>query len=270
MRKSIEFVGLLMALMAMCLAFTGCNNGSSGSDEPALPEGALTGAFSVADGVQVHFSKGNLYYSGSTWKFEANQYSSAATWDTSHVSHFFWSKKAGVAYAGSYSDSGEATSDVLFTNATETTPKADFTVNGVTGKYRALSRDEWQYLFNYGGYTNTTRAGLYAYGVTVAGKTNCVVLYPDGWTGAKVGNGDTTSYDTAEEWAIAEAAGAVCLPAAGYRCGSGVRRVGDYGGFYWSASASGADFAYYMYFYDSIVYPAYYCDRYSGQSVRLV
>ncbi|MDO5321775.1 MAG: hypothetical protein Q4F39_05260, partial [Bacteroidia bacterium] len=242
---------------------------------PSLPTGSLSGAFSVSDSKMVYFSQGNLTYDDSAFKFEANQYDFASSWDTSHVSHFYWSKTASVAYAESHSDSG-ASDDVFFTNTTAETAKSDFTVGGVQGKYRTLSTAEWQYLFNYdstesGGsdYSNATRAGLYAYGVTVVDKTNCVVLYPDGFTGTKVSNGDTTSYDTAEEWAAAQNAGVVCLPAAGYRTNSGIGNVGSYG-FYWSSSAVDSDYAYYVFFRNSLVLPVYKEYRFSGYSVRLV
>ena len=56
-------------------------------------------------------------------------------------------RSASVAYAASYSESSTNTSDVFFTNATETTAKSDFTVNGVRGRYRTLSNDEWVYVF---------------------------------------------------------------------------------------------------------------------------
>ncbi len=43
---------------------------------PALPEGALPGLFSVSEGEQVRFSKGNLQYQASTktWRFADQQY----------------------------------------------------------------------------------------------------------------------------------------------------------------------------------------------------
>jgi len=296
MRKGIEFVGVLMALVAMSLALAGCNNGSSGSDEPALPEGALTGVFSVSATERVHFSKGNLWYDGSsTWGFEANQYDTTppagGTWVSSHVSHFYWSKEASVAYAESYSDSGAVDDDVLFTNATETTPKADFTVNGVTGKYRALSRTEWEWLL--GPYSSPNPGTNCRESSTVNGTDNAryaevivngvkgLLIFPDTftWNATTMGNTPTTintycsgfgagTYDTAQ-FAAMEAAGCVFLPAAGGRYGSDAVEVGDYG-YYWSATASGAYYAYYLDFNDSYVGPAYYNGRSDGQSVRLV
>jgi len=147
--------------------------------------------------------------------------------------------------------------------------------------WRTLTIEEWQYLFNYGDYANATRAGLYSSGVTVAGKENCIVLYPDGWTREKVDNGDTTSYDTAAEWADVEASGAVCLPAAGSRNDTSVEAVGyddgHGGGNYWSSTACEApvDWIYYAYSLSFgtdclFVSGASGNYRYYGYSVRLV
>ena len=45
-------------------------------EEPFVPEGALSGEFSVSATTKVHFSQGNLQYQASTnnWRFAAHQY----------------------------------------------------------------------------------------------------------------------------------------------------------------------------------------------------
>ena len=69
------------------------------------------GTAGTADDVQVRFSKGNLWYgpategASATFNFEANQYSISSSWDANHVSNFYWSKTASVAYADSYNES---------------------------------------------------------------------------------------------------------------------------------------------------------------------
>jgi len=63
---------LAIALTVLAVA-TSCKK----EDNPTvvIPEGALSGVFTVdASGTKVHFSKGNLYFTGSTFQFEANQY----------------------------------------------------------------------------------------------------------------------------------------------------------------------------------------------------
>lgn len=193
-----------------------------------------------------------------------------------------------MAYAASYNDTGAAAGDVFFTNADETTAKDGFTVN-VGGKeqtgWRTLSTEEWQYLFSYDGsgfggqnYDNDIRRGKYKYGVTVCGKTNCVVLLPDNWEWdeSTVGTGwQTGGYpETATEsnpvaWQTMEDAGAVCLPVAGARIGSYVYNVGG-NGYYWSSSANASNSAYYVYFTSSDVSPGSNDYRNLGFSVRLI
>ena len=228
-----------------------------------LPDGALPDKFSVSADKQVHFSQGNLYWDGSAFQFEANQYS-GASYATNHISHFYWSKYASAAYAPNYSDSGSG-SDVFFTNATETTPNQSFTVNGVTGKYRALSTKEWQYLFNtrtmtngktrYSDHTNTN-------GIRIEGQNYMgVFLYPDDY------NGDVVS--STMTWEQINAAGIVFLPAAGFREDSSIKYASEFG-YYWSSSASGSDNAYYVRFYFNHVEPDNIANRYGGFSVRLI
>ncbi len=148
------------------------------------------------------------------------------------------------------------------------------------GTWRTLTTEEWQYLFSYDGsgaggldYDNETRRNKYKYCVTVCDKPNCVVLLPDVWDETVISITDftnTTEYSetTAPKWSAMEAAGAVCLPAAGLRAGSGVYFVGD-NGFYWSSSAA-AGCAYEMYFDSSQVKNNSNTSCESGKSVRLV
>jgi len=113
--------------------------------------------------------------------------------------------------------------------------------------------------------TRTNASGLYKCGVTVCGKDNCVIIAPDNWDTSA--NPLQTSYD-ATAWATAEAAGLVCLPAAGSRFGSDVGIVVY--GFYWSSTANGSYYAYYVILNSSIVAPGSSDYRYYGCSVRLI
>ena len=216
----------------------------------ALPEGALSGEFSVSATKKVHFSQGNLWYDGSAFKFETNQYDFQSSWSTSHVSHFYWSKNASVAIAEAetYKEDGASDDDVFFTNATTETPKSDFTVNGVTGKYRTLSAEEWQYLFDIRTVNGGTEEGKsYQIATINSDATTSVygmILYPDNYT-SQTG---ATSY-TSTEWTTMEENGCVFLPAAGGRHNSTkVFEVGD-SGYYWSSTASGSDKAGYVGFW---------------------
>lgn len=198
--------------------------------------GKLPGLFTVGNGadgkagteddVQVRFSKGNLWYgpategAPATFNFEANQYSISSSWDANHVSNFYWSKTASVAYADSYNESGTSEDDVFFTNAT------GFTVGGQTNVWRTLSHDEWKYLFDH---------HTYKY-VSVNGKHG-IVIAPDEFSGTI-----EDSYE-GEAWATAESNGFVFLPSTGYRSGLGIlEKEGDkISCIYWTSTASGLD-----------------------------
>lgn len=231
----------------------------------ALPTDALSGEFSVSGNKKVHFSQGNLVAtinaSGTptAWKFAANQYDyiGSATANTSigstagDIDLFGWSTAAtkyGIStstslsdYSGDFVDWGTAIDD--------------------KGTWRTLTTAEWQYLFN----RRSNASSLYKNGVTVCGKENCLIIAPDNWdTSAKPLN---ASYD-ATAWATAEAAGLVCLPAAGSRSGSDVGDVGRFGT-YWSSSAYGSTYACYV-SYSYVVYPDFNGYRSYGLSVRLI
>ena len=239
------------------------------------PAGALAGEFSVSnDGgatiKQVHFSQGNLYWNGNAFQFEANQYSyhgydsGSYTWDL-----FGWStegKNYGMNtsinysdYSGNFYDWGKAIGD------------------GNT--WRTLTHEEWCYLFaydpdNYDFIEDHPRRQLFKYGVTVCGKPNCVVLLPDEWNTSVISLenfASTSNYseETSLKWSTMEAAGAVCLPAAGTRDGSNVFSVGDFG-YYWSSTASDVNYAYGASFFSYNVLPGNYDFRNYGCSVRLI
>ena len=250
------------------------------------PEGSsdvLAGAFSVAEGKQIAFSRGNLQYTQSTatWSFAAEQYEmlgsdnviSGALADK--IDLFGWSAANETApwgistsknsddYAGDFVDWG--------TNIG----------NGTT--YRTLTYDEWYYLrytrTNADNLIGVARINLNSDGTEYA---NGLILLPDSWTApADVAfkSGFSSEYSiqayadyqtfTLDQWQKLEAAGAVFLPASGYRDGSGMNDVQDDGG-YWSATPDGSGLAYSLYFFSDGAYTNYYDYRYYGQAVRLV
>ena len=206
-----------------------------------IPAGALSGKFSVSNDngtniTQVYFSQGNLWYGKvgtanvATFNFETNQYDAPenSDWNSAHIFHFHWSKSAEDAIKDKYEESQDwSIDDVFFTNTTETTAKSDFTVNGVTGKYRTLSTAEWQYLFN----TRIVNGGTgkdksYSLNITYGGKMG-LVLYPDDYCGQPI-SGEVPYLPT----------GAVFLPAAGFHSRNSIfiSDVNEYG-LYWSSSA---------------------------------
>ena len=231
------------------------------------------GKAGTADDVQVRFSKGNLLASidangvPTDWKFAANQYA--------YLGEGGANKTIGTA-AGDVDLFGWSTDSTIYginTSTSKSTYYGDFQDWGIAyckkksiadGAWRTLTKDEWVYLINKADNDNV-RKGKYKFGVTVCGKTNCLILVPD-----NIEMDINASYE-GFTWSVAQAFGLVCLPAAGYRYGSDVNQVGDYG-FYWSSTAHEDNIeAYGMKFKSDSVTPDSYEDaRYEGHSVRLV
>lgn len=142
-----------------------------------------------------------------------------------------------------------------------------------SGKWRTLSRKEWEFLL----YNRSNAANLCGTG-TVAG-VHGLILLPDSWVlpvGASFVSGFGNSASnwfknvyTAAQWIQMEAAGAVFLPATGYRTQGNAFDVNDIGA-YWSASYCETDKAYYTYFDAGAIgtYDTEY--RSYGYAVRLV
>ncbi|MCQ2067479.1 MAG: hypothetical protein MJY68_00015 [Bacteroidaceae bacterium] len=212
--------------------------------------GTLPGVFTVDDGnpkKTIQFSKGNLYWGGNKYDFESKQYEFKDSWDVNHVSHFYWSKTASVAYAKEYSDSGQSINDVFFTN------DANFKVgNAPAGAYKSLSKEEWTYLLESRsastvGETANARYAKATIKVDESTSVTGLILFPDVFTvpesvntpsgiNTKNAGFDTNTYSVAD-WGKLESAGAVFLPAAGHRNDGNdyVSSVGS-NARYWSSS----------------------------------
>lgn len=219
-------------------------------------DSALPGEFSVSGSKKVHFSKGNLFWDGDSFEFEADQNDFPAEWNGSHVGHFYWSKNASVASAKSYGESSTSSSDIFFTNSSAEKAHPDFTVAGEKGKYRILSKKEWEYLFN----SRTVNGGKgngksFSLNITYESKMG-IVLYPDNYKG-EVLSGTISSLPD----------GVVFLSAAGYRYEMDIDN--DYS-CYWASDAGSSDLSYEVFFDSSQIYPDSDDDRSNGAAVRLV
>ena len=235
----------------------------------ALPQGALSGEFSVSATKKVHFSQGNLVATidatgaPTAWKFSAHQYeyigvnvaNTKIGKEAGDVDLFGWSTDAASNNWGIHTKTSET--DGFTTGNFKDWGKAV----GDGNTWRTLSKPEWTYLINKDGEENI-RKGKYKYGVTVCEKANCLILAPDDFEGTIA-----ESYDAAA-WASAEAAGLVCLPAAGSRSEYNVFTVGS-SGLYWSSTADGSP-AYYVFFMSSLIATDFKSGRYGGYSVRLI
>ena len=215
---------------------------------PSVPDGALSGNFSVSDTKQVYFSKGNLRYASGAWSFFDNQYDYYASYSADAWDKFGWSTSATTYGMNTSDQSSDYSGDFV-----------DWGATMGTGWF-TLTSDEWTYLFN----TRTVNGGTgsgksYTLDQSVNGKLG-VVIYPDNYTGEVYSGSD---------WATFESAGCVFLPAAGFRSGTSVYYAGDRG-YYWSSSPGHTNDAYRVYFTPVGLYPADGYDCCVGFNVRLV
>ena len=281
-------IALMMTISASAQFYIYCSDGNVikvdsismvAPEEPEQPDpSAGIGVFSVSADKQVTFSKGNLQYhpANDEWRFAESQLdyigdanSNCSSTYNGWLDLFGWSTGAtnfGVStstdwendYLGSFVDWG---TNQIGTDAPNT--------------WRTLSYDEWDYLLN----TRTNASVLK--GVAQVNGVNGLILLPDNWVcpeGITFKSGFHSSYGveyyaayqtfTAEQWSKLESAGAVFLPAAGYRYGSNVDFVQIFG-IYWSATEFNSYNAYYLNFYSDEAY-MYDGNRDYGLSVRLV
>ena len=235
---------------------------------PSVPDGAISGVFSVSDGKQVYFSKGNLRYASSKWSFFDNQYDYYTSYSADAWDHFGWSTSATTYGMSTSSNNDDYSGDFVDWGAT------------MGAGWRTLTSDEWAYLLKTrsASTVNGTENGRYA--KAKVNDVGGVILFPDTYThpdgvAAPTGVNATDEYGwegnsyTAADWTKMESAGCVFLPAAGCRYGSEMIGLGSYG-YYGSATPDGADYAYRVKFNSGSLEPANSINRCLGCSVRLV
>lgn len=266
-----------------------------------VPVGAISGVFNAGQRF-VYFSKGNLQYqpSSNTWRFaehqydyvgDVNQYASSYYngwldlfgWATSGYNHGAvayqpWSVSSLYLDYYAYGNAGY--------NLYDQTGQADWGYNAIsnggnaTNLWNTLTKDEWVYIIN-ARYTESQMRFVRAIVNDVKG----LILLPDDWnpsTYALIG-ANMITYDyylntiSAADWQTLENAGAVFLPAAGYRQGTMYTNYNNQSlGVYWSSEGNDG-YPYCLYFSESSssssfneVNPQYSFDPSSGCSVRLV
>ena len=255
-----------------------------------LDHSAGIGTFSVSADKQVSFSKGNLQYTQSTntWSFASAQYEMIGTDNVtggSVTSDQYGDDKGGTALADKSDLFGWSTSSTNFgvstseDNADYSGSFVDWGTNQIgddaPNTWRTLTYGEWNYVV----FNRPNASSLV--GVAQVNGVNGLILLPDDWacpsgitfkSGFHSSNGVDyyAAYQTftADQWSQLEAAGAVFLPAAGYRRGSAVDGVQGNGG-YWSATENDSNGASYLYFVSDEAYMIYDFRNY-GHSVRLV
>lgn len=268
----------------------------------SIEKGAIKAPFSVAEGKQVYFSKGNLQYKANTntWRFAPNQWETIGDGNNNIAEDYSgwidlfgwgtsgWAESGAICYqpwscintSSSYLIGGSYEN-----NLTEDYANADWGVfnkisdgGNKTGMWRTLSYDEWDYLINIRANASSKK------GVASVNGMNGLILLPDNWTlptGIVFTSGFANDFGieyyatvnsfSASEWSKMETNGAVFLPATGYRKETSMFSV-DLGGDYWTSSACDKDFAYCLSFRSNrmLTNTDVYHHRSYGRPVRLV
>lgn len=294
--KSSKLSMLLLLAAVLATTFScGKDNVEPVPESPFDRNGASKALFSVAADRQVHISRGNLQYQASTgtWRFAEKQYE-VMGWGNQNVSLsnegwidcFCWGTSGWESGANAYQPWAVSTDDAdyqpggswenglqgNFANADWGVYNAIVNGGNQAEMWRTLKNTEWAYLL--GGDNRVDKWGR----ATIDGRYKGILLLPDEWTPpdgisftpALVGF--SSNVYTLEQWERMEAAGAIFLPAAGYRHG----RLYDYKnshGIYWSVSpynASYADCAISFLFTENELHGSAAVNRSFALSVRLV
>ena len=222
----------------------------------------IAGAFSVAAGKQIFFSKGNLQYNvdDEKWRFAEHQYDYVGgTVDGNHVGNvmdctndnldgpwidlFGWVGESSKLNAAPemYGVSVSVSNEHYGTDETESLKSDWGNVPGIGKGWSTLSKAQWEYLL---GTSDAPKNNNGLGTITIGSNTYFgLIILPDGYTKPADVNDDFVpgkkghTYSE-RDWTAMESAGAVFLPAAGYREGSFVCEAGSYG-LYWSSSAGG-------------------------------
>ena len=259
------------------------------------PMGAINGLFSVSATKQVYFSKGNLQFIGSAtvpyWKFANNQWDylgvttgqnsdseivdrdlfgwGASGFDHGAIAYQPWATSTNYSHYYAYGNRQYHLYDQ--------TGKADWGYNAIINGgnslhiWRTLTKEEWEYLFN------SRSSARYKYGHGQINEVNGIILLPDNWTFPEglsftSGNSDWANTYNITQWNQMEAAGAVFLPASGYRNEFDISNE-EIGGYYWSSTNFNeypADHARYLGFSSNSLHATFSDHRNRGYSVRLV
>lgn len=297
MKKTILF----MTAALLCMAFSGCGREEfthEGADE--IPPHT----FSVADGQLVSFSPGNLQFcttgshataegtASGNFRFAEHQYdylgqANAAVSDTNSgwIDLLTWGSSGWHV-----SPCSEKDGDYDIESLCGSEAYADWGVynaigSDAPGTWRTLTRAEWDYLINRRAASTVDGTDSARYAEATVCGIKGLILFPDRFERPEsldsiVGinrNSFTLHFAdniyTAEQWALMEKAGAVFLPAAGFRGGTWLSTIGE-GGSYWASTCNADRQAYALLFIDGLVNASAECtyekDRGYGRSVRLV
>ena len=292
---------LLLTAALVSLFFAGCAReqfNHEGADE------APAHSFSVAQSHKVMFSPGNLQYctigshttvegtASGTFRFAEHQYeylgeANALVSDTNTewIDLLTWGSSGWHVAPSSEKDGDYDIESLCGSEAYADWGVYNAIGNDAPGTWRTLTREEWDYLVNLraGSTVDGTDSARYAEATVCSVKG--LILFPDQFERpnaiAPIVNINRNNFEIsfndnnydAEQWALMEDAGAVFLPAAGFRGGKWLSTIGD-GGSYWAATCNTDRQAYALLFINGLINASAECtyekDRGYGRSVRLV
>lgn len=269
-------------------------------------EVAFGGVFTVEAGKQVIISQGNLQYVPSTgvWSFHSHQYDICEVGPVDSTTRYRANGNLPIDLLG-YGTSGydglmpymTSKENTDYTAPTSSIAKTEYDwgwhnaiANGgnTIHQWHSLTSEQWKYVFNTRTPStigiNCNNPTRYAY-ATVGGTQKGVVLFPDTYvhpsdittlTEATFNRySDFTAAISHAEWYKMEAAGAVFLPAAGYRYPAKMESEGCHAilgstyGMYWAGSSTSSG-AHRIRFYGTGALTVAVEARSYGMSVRVV
>lgn len=289
---------LLMTAALLCLAFAACEREEVKHEETAQP------LFSVAEGHQVLFSPGNLQFctlgshssaegtASGTFRFAEHQYdylgqdnALVSDTNTGWIDLLTWGSSGWHVSPCSDKDGDYDIESLCGSEAYADWGVYNAIGDDAPGTWRTLTRDEWDYLVNRRAASSVDGTDSARYAEATVCGVKGLILFPDRFERPEgidsiVGINRNSfaihfadNIYSAEQWALMEKAGAIFLPAAGFRGSTWLSTVGE-GGSYWAATCNAKRQAYALLFIDGVVNASAECtyekDRGYGRSVRLV
>ena len=240
-------VVLLLLLSSACERENGgLDPGSDTTGNVGGGEVVSDGLFSVSEITKVKFASGNLKSGGHGFTAHQYEYGGLFGWGTGDRPNL---------------TSTDNHDYIVF---------CDWGGYSSGGNWRTLLEEEWQYLLF------RRENAMTKYGMGTVWGVQGMILLPDSWAPVpgctfQPGYGWRKNIYDLDQWAKMEKAGAVFLPAAGYRWGTETSFVGT-GGYYWVAPTAEGPLSQTncsVCFGENLV-SIEVCDRALGCSVRLV
>lgn len=232
---SLNLTGLVTNTLYYYRAYATNSAGTAYGTEKAFipkspaPTGAINGLFSVSATQQVYFSKGNLQYNTATciWRFAPEQYT-YLSYDNSYILNY--NDHHNNNYNGWIDLFGWGTGHnptLHESDAVYYSTFYDWGVNAISNggnqsnRWHTLTKSEWEYVL----FTRNTLSGIRFVMAQLLGVEG-IILLPDDWSSSIYTLSSDYPYHynnniitTTSQWNILQNAGAVFLPAAGWRTG---------------------------------------------------